>query len=129
MTPEQLDTTGRYLLGGAKAPSTIASYEAIQDNYKCFLANFDYEHLEMAVCKYICTLFDNTYKGSTITSTISTLSYVCSLNGLEDYTKFTLIEELLKGVRARIKTADDSKPITSNIGIDYESSTLGDDID
>ncbi len=112
MAPDHLDVTGRYLLTGAKAPATLANYEAAWGNYCCFLSDFDLEHSEVLLSDYICSLFDNNYKGTTITSRISAISYACGLKGLDDYGKTTLIKELLKGARAKTKTPAGRKPIT-----------------
>ncbi len=100
------------MLTGAKAPTTLASYEAAWGNYCCYLSDYDLEHSEVSLSNYICSLFENNYKGNTITSRVSAISYACSLNGLHDYGKTTLIKELLKGARAQTKTPDPRKPIT-----------------
>ena len=97
LAPENLDDTQRYLLGDAKAPSTLATYERCWNNYMNFLIDFDLPHSEAALCSYIGCLFDNDYKGSTITSTVSALAYACGINGLVDYSKLVLVKELLKG--------------------------------
>ncbi len=110
-----MEPTARYLLTGAKAPRTLIAYEQAWKNYCCYLADYDLEHSEVALGNYICALFDNDYKGSTITSKISAITYACGLNGLEDYGKSTLIKELLKGARARTKTPDTRKPFTEAI--------------
>ena len=115
MAPQQLDTTARYLLTGAKAPRTIIAYEQAWNNYRCYLDDYDFEHSEIALSNYICALFENGYMGSTITSKISAITYACGLNGLEDYSRSTLIKELLKGARARTKAPDIRKPMTEAI--------------
>ena len=106
-----MDDTQRYLLGGAKAASTLVNYERCWSNYLNFLLDFDLPHSESALCTYIGCLFDNDYKGSTITSYISALAYACGINGLEDYSKSVLVKELLKGARNRSSTPDRRKPI------------------
>ena len=74
--------------------------------------DLDLPHFEVALCKYIGCLFENNYKGSTITSRISALAYACGINGLVDYSESVLVKELLKGARNRSDTPDIRKPIT-----------------
>ena len=112
MVPENLEPTARYLIEGAKAPRTLAQYESVWNNYTCFLLDFDLVHSEIALSRYICCLYDNNYKGSTITSHVSALNYACSLNGQLDYSKSTLIKEMLKGARNRTCSLDQRKPIS-----------------
>ncbi len=111
LAPSYLDDTTRYLLTGAKAASTIDNYEKAWANYVGFLLDYDLVHSEQALCRYIGNLFDNNYQGSTITSRFSAISYACGLQGLPDYAKSILIQELLKGARACTHSKDSRKPI------------------
>ena len=103
----------------ALAPSTIAFYNRCLKNYREFVALHSLPYiLPISVNNlscYITHLYNEGLPASTISFTISALSYFHKLNGIQDPTKVFRIKQLLLSIRKIRQTSDKREPITERI--------------